>query len=70
MSPESGASLDERQLRTYSGSPHVGRMREVHVVEQEKDGVQSVVLLRLTFFPCPVIEKNIKLRGFHQNIET
>lgn len=46
-----------KTLRTYGSSPHVGRMRKVHIVEQEKDGVQSVVLLRLTFFPCPVTEK-------------
>lgn len=47
--------------RTYSGSPHVGRMRKVHVVEQEKDGVQGVVLLRLAFLPCSEIENIIKI---------
>lgn len=38
---------------TYCSPPHVGRMWEMHIVEQEQDRVQGVILFRLTFFTSP-----------------
>ncbi len=40
---------------TYCGSPHVGRVRKMHIVEQEKNRVESVVLFRLSLFSSSVI---------------
>lgn len=48
---------DEVTEATYCSSSHIRWMREVHIVEQEQDGVQSVVFFGLAFLPSTKVTK-------------
>lgn len=55
MTPNKRNTLQKLCFCTYRGSPHVGRVRKMHIVEQEKNRVESVVLFRLSLFSSSVI---------------
>lgn len=38
---------------TYSSSSHIGWMCKMHIVEQEQDRVQSIILFGLALFTSP-----------------
>lgn len=52
---------------TYRSSSYIRWMREVYIVEQEQDWVQSVVLFRLALLPSSEVEKNKQRRSFSLN---
>lgn len=45
-------------------------MGKVHIIEQEQDGIQSVVFPGLALFPCPVTQEKVVAFNFSNSVSS